>query len=275
MLDLVHSFHLSTDLRLIITATNGSQFFVTTVPTPHLDGKHVVFGEVLTGKQIVRTIENLPTQGSDNPVKAVVIADCGELTGEEYEVANKKKADSTGDQYEDFPEDAREGDAILPATEILKIATDCKEFGNKAFKEGDVALGLEKYQKGLRWLNEDPELDNESAETKAALSQIRFTLHTNSAMLQLKTKDNSGAVESATMALAYDDISEQQKAKALYRRGCAQSQLKEESEAIKDLEEALKYAPGDAAITKELAAIKQAEKNRIAKEKKIYANAFA
>lgn len=224
----------------------------------------------------MRIIENLPTQGSDSPVKPVVIADCGELTGEEYDVADKKKADSTGDNYEDFPEDARQSeDAILPATQILKIATDCKEFGNKAFKEGNVALGLEKYQKGLRWLNEDPDLEKESAETKAALSQIRFTLHTNSAMLQLKTKDYNSAVDSATRALDYETISDQQKAKALYRRGCAQSQLKEETEAIKDLEEALKYAPGDAAITKELSTIQQAEKNRIAKEKKLYANAFA
>src|SRR6266480_2320015 len=54
-------------------ATNGSQFFVTTVPTPHLDGKHVVFGEVLNGKAIVRKIENLPTSQGDKPNKDVTI----------------------------------------------------------------------------------------------------------------------------------------------------------------------------------------------------------
>ena len=48
-------------------ATNGSQFFVTTVPTPHLDGKHVVFGEVIAGKSVVRQVENTPTGANDKP----------------------------------------------------------------------------------------------------------------------------------------------------------------------------------------------------------------
>ena len=54
--------------------TNGSQFFVTTVPTPHLDKKHVVFGEVINGKSIVRQIENLKTQSGDKPYQDVIIA---------------------------------------------------------------------------------------------------------------------------------------------------------------------------------------------------------
>ena len=54
--------------------TNGSQFFVTTVATPWLDGKHVIFGKVLDGMNVVRTIERLPRNSNDKPLEDVVIA---------------------------------------------------------------------------------------------------------------------------------------------------------------------------------------------------------
>ncbi|KAI8355140.1 cyclophilin-like domain-containing protein [Blakeslea trispora] len=59
--------------------TQSSQFFITTRPTPHLDGKHVVFGRVVSGYQVVERMENEPVDSNDRPLHNVMIATCGEL----------------------------------------------------------------------------------------------------------------------------------------------------------------------------------------------------
>ena len=56
--------------------TNGSQFFITTVVTSWLNGKHVVFGKVISGIKIVQEIENLPVRGTKS-ISPVIISDCG------------------------------------------------------------------------------------------------------------------------------------------------------------------------------------------------------
>lgn len=59
--------------------TNGSQFFITTVITSWLDGRHVVFGEVLEGYEVVEKIENVDKNPGDKPAKPVKIVKSGEL----------------------------------------------------------------------------------------------------------------------------------------------------------------------------------------------------
>merc|ERR1711872_310656 len=70
--------------------TNGSQFFITVKKTSWLDGRHVVFGKVVKGMDVVRAVEKNPTDGRDKPNKDVVIVDCGgEEVAEPFAVAKE------------------------------------------------------------------------------------------------------------------------------------------------------------------------------------------
>ena len=101
-------------------------------------------------------------------------------------------------------------------------------------------------------------------------------MHSNSSLLQIKLKSYEAAQNSADNALELGEgeISNQDRAKASYRKALALLGLKDDEEAVKSLETAQKLAPGDAAITKELGAAKKKAAEHAQKEKATYKKFF-
>ncbi|QFZ29509.1 putative peptidyl-prolyl cis-trans isomerase D [Clavispora lusitaniae] len=253
--------------------TNGSQFFITTVPTPHLNGKHVVFGEVIQGKSFVRQMERCEKGANDKPVEDWVIADCGELPADYEPETNTVADDGTGDIYEEIMADDDKVDASKPES-VFAAVNFLKDLGTKLLKEGRVDKAYEKYSKAAGYLNDfyPEELSEEHTKEKANLS---ISCSLNAALAALKMKDGKKAIKAADEALAFPEIDEKGKAKAWYRKGSGYLLVKDEDNAEKAFESALQFSPNDAAVLKGLQDVKNLAKIRKEKQKKAMSKFFS
>ncbi|CAG4960679.1 unnamed protein product [Colias eurytheme] len=233
--------------------TNGSQFCVTSVPCPHLDGTNVVFGHVLAGLRVLEEVQR--TADDCRPSVECVIEDCGEITDlETWDVCCR---DGTTDHLPEYPEDLR---TELTVDELLAGIQDIKCSGNAHFGSARYKAAAGKYSKCLRYVEHVastlPEGD-ERHKLCEMMETYRAQCSLNLAACYARLQRHRATLTCCTEVLRIDPKNE----KALYRRGQANFALKNYDAALSDLKLAEKVSPNNKAVQRLLEEVKTTNKN--------------
>ncbi|KAL3833364.1 hypothetical protein ACJIZ3_008100 [Penstemon smallii] len=246
--------------------TNGSQFQIVTTQATHLDGKHVVFGKVIKGLGVVRSIEYVATKDDYYPTTDVVVADSGEIPeGADDGTINFF---NDGDIYPDWPVDL---DVKLDDITSYITAVDyIKVLGNDWFKKQDYKMAIKKYRKALKYIDLCWEMEDIDQVQSELLRKTKSQIHTNSSVCKLKLGDLKGALQDADFAVCDGEAN----AKAFYRQGQVYAALNNIDAAVQSFGKALELEPNDGVIKKELTIAKKKIAERREREKQSYSRMF-
>lgn len=160
-----------------------------------------------------------------------------------------------------------------------------KSIGNEQFKAQNYEVAEKKYAKTLRYLkhiDSDDETDSSEGENDAPkdekdsgseekIKTLSISCYLNRAACKGKLGDHSGAVEDCSEVLNMDTSN----VKALYRRGQANTNMKDFEQALTDLQAAAKLAPSDKSIRSEIARLKKLMEEKRNKDRQIYSKLFS
>ncbi|CCK71836.1 peptidylprolyl isomerase CPR7 KNAG_0I00450 [Huiozyma naganishii CBS 8797] len=228
--------------------SNSSQFFIVTFPSPHLNGKHSIFGRVIHGKSVVRTMERVSCDSDGFPTECVKISDCGEWNDSMgVPLYNASNDPIGGDYYEEYPTDDQHFDSEDFGKAVEAVET-IKEAGTLLYKKKDFMNAYFKYKKALAYVNEFvPEYDIDK-ENNVKLIELKKKLYLNICLMLFYLQRYSDSITYTKYLLECDNVSSGDEAKAYLRRGNCNLKLGLLDDALKDFQSSEAKNPDDGAV---------------------------